>query len=423
MRELARGIHPAALEHGIASALEAVAARSTVPTVVTCDVTERLPQQVELGMYFVACEALTNVAKYAQATAAAVSVARTDRGVVIEIADDGVGGADASGGSGLRGLADRVEALGGHLLVTSPARRGNGRYRGPARVRSAWRDGDAEDAGGLVAVASGQPTSHGPTISAAALMGTREAYAPGVFCWVDLATSDVDGAKAFYENLFGWDYDDRDAGDGQTYTMASRDGHVVAGMMAAADPGPPRWQSYIAVASADDAASKAASAGAQVLMAPVDVGPAGRAALLEDPSGAAVFIWEARERVGAALVNAPGALCWNDLLTRDVTKAAAFYETVFGWDLAPVEGAPGNRHSIRVGTTLNGGIAEVMTPEMPSHWLACFAVDDVPAARAAAEAAGGRSLTDVFELPSGRFAVVTDPQNAAFGIIDGDMDP
>ena len=72
-------------------------------------------------MYFVACEALANVAKYAQANAAAVSVARTDRGVAIEIADDGVGGADANGGSGLRGLADRVEALGGHLLVTSPA--------------------------------------------------------------------------------------------------------------------------------------------------------------------------------------------------------------------------------------------------------------------------------------------------------------
>jgi signal transduction histidine kinase/tetratricopeptide (TPR) repeat protein len=121
LRELARGIHPAVLEHGIASALNSLAARSTVPTAVTCEVTERLPQQVELGIYFVACEALANVAKYAQATAASVSLSRTDRGVAIEIADDGVGGADANGGSGLRGLADRVEALGGHLLVTSPA--------------------------------------------------------------------------------------------------------------------------------------------------------------------------------------------------------------------------------------------------------------------------------------------------------------
>ena len=121
LRELARGIHPAVLEHGIGPALDSLAARSTVPTAVTCELTDAVPRQVELGIYFVACEALANVAKYAQATAASVSLARTDRGVAIEIADDGVGGADASRGSGLRGLADRVEALGGHLLVTSPA--------------------------------------------------------------------------------------------------------------------------------------------------------------------------------------------------------------------------------------------------------------------------------------------------------------
>jgi signal transduction histidine kinase len=121
LRELARGIHPAVLEHGIASALESLAARSTVPTVVTCEVPERLPEQLELAAYFVACEALANVAKYAQATAASVSLSRTDRGVAIEIADDGIGGADATAGTGLRGLVDRVEALGGHLLVTSPA--------------------------------------------------------------------------------------------------------------------------------------------------------------------------------------------------------------------------------------------------------------------------------------------------------------
>jgi signal transduction histidine kinase len=121
LRELARGLHPAVLEHGLASALQSLATRSTVPTAVTCEATERLPQPVALAMYFVACEALTNVAKYAQATAASVSLSRTEHGVAIEIADDGVGGADAGSGSGLRGLADRVEALGGHLLVTSPA--------------------------------------------------------------------------------------------------------------------------------------------------------------------------------------------------------------------------------------------------------------------------------------------------------------
>jgi signal transduction histidine kinase len=121
LRELARGIHPAVLEYGLATALEALAGRSPVPTAVTCDGTGRLPQKIELAAYFVACESLANVAKYAHASAASVHLARTDGAIVVEIADDGVGGADASAGSGLRGLADRVEALGGHLLVTSPA--------------------------------------------------------------------------------------------------------------------------------------------------------------------------------------------------------------------------------------------------------------------------------------------------------------
>ena len=161
-------------------------------------------------------------------------------------------------------------------------------------------------------------------------------------------------------------------------------------------------------------------------MAPMDVGPAGRAALLQDPAGAAVFVWEANERAGAEVVNEPGALCWNDLMTRDVAKATAFYADAFGWELARVEGAPDDRHSIHAGGTLNGGIAgipEAAGPELPSYWLACFAVDDVPASHADAEAAGGRQLTGVLDLPGGRFAVVADPQGAAFGIVDGDMDP
>jgi signal transduction histidine kinase len=120
LRELARGIHPAALEQGLESALESLASRSTVPTAVSYDGPERVPRPVELAAYFVACEALTNMGKYAQATAASVRLSRTARGVAVEIADDGVGGADPARGSGLRGLADRVEALDGHLLVTSP---------------------------------------------------------------------------------------------------------------------------------------------------------------------------------------------------------------------------------------------------------------------------------------------------------------
>jgi len=120
LRELARGIHPASLDHGLEPALASLASRATVPTAVACDGPEHVPKAVELAVYFVACEALANVGKYAHATTASVRLSRTPDGVAVEIADDGVGGATAAVGSGLHGLADRVAALDGRLLVTSP---------------------------------------------------------------------------------------------------------------------------------------------------------------------------------------------------------------------------------------------------------------------------------------------------------------
>ena len=120
LRELAHGIHPAVLGHGLTVALESLAARSTVSTAVSVDLLERLPEVVEVAAYFVASEALANIAKHAQATTVKINVSRGTKGALVEIADDGVGGADDAGGSGLRGLADRVEALGGQLRISSP---------------------------------------------------------------------------------------------------------------------------------------------------------------------------------------------------------------------------------------------------------------------------------------------------------------
>jgi signal transduction histidine kinase len=120
LRELARGLHPAVLEHGLTAALQSLATRSPVPATLAVEVADRLPEPVELAAYFVACEALANVGRYAGATAVTIHVRRTGQVASIEIADDGVGGAAADAGSGLRGLADRVEALGGRLRVVSP---------------------------------------------------------------------------------------------------------------------------------------------------------------------------------------------------------------------------------------------------------------------------------------------------------------
>jgi signal transduction histidine kinase len=120
LRELARGIHPSVLNHGLKAALGSLASRASVPTTVAYEPAARLPEQVELAAYFVASEALANVAKYAEATMASVRVSRRNGVALVEIADDGVGGADQSAGTGLHGLADRVAALDGTLRILSP---------------------------------------------------------------------------------------------------------------------------------------------------------------------------------------------------------------------------------------------------------------------------------------------------------------
>ena len=124
LRELARGIHPAILDTGLEGAVRALVARAPVPVTVRALPDVRLPSGVETAAYFVVAEALTNVAKYARAQEATVSVQREDGYVVVEVRDDGVGGANPSAGSGLRGLSDRVAALDGELELDSPPGRG-----------------------------------------------------------------------------------------------------------------------------------------------------------------------------------------------------------------------------------------------------------------------------------------------------------
>jgi signal transduction histidine kinase len=121
LRDVAQGIHPAVVSgHGLAVALESLAARAPVPVLLTVDVEGRLPERLEVAAFYLVSESLTNIGKHANATSASVTVARTNGQVVVEVIDNGVGGADTERGSGLRGLADRVEALEGRLRVWSP---------------------------------------------------------------------------------------------------------------------------------------------------------------------------------------------------------------------------------------------------------------------------------------------------------------
>jgi len=251
-------------------------------------------------------------------------------------------------------------------------------------------------------------------------MGERESYAPGTFSWVELVTSDADAAKAFYGALFGWDFDDQPAGDA-VYTMVSKDGREVAGLFADQEQ-PPHWNNYITVSSVDGAAEQAASLGATVVAPPFDVMDAGRMAVIEDPSGAFVAVWQAGQHPGARLVNAPGSLAWNDLITRDLEAAKRFYTEWMGWTLEEMPQS-GGYHVIRNGDRSNGGMQPFrpgMPDGVPSHWMPYFATEDLDAALARVPDLGGQVVAPRMDLPGGSFAVFTDPRGAVFAALSSD---
>ena len=174
-------------------------------------------------------------------------------------------------------------------------------------------------------------------------MGDRTNYTPGTFSWTDLTTTDQAAAKEYYSQLFGWEATDNPVGDDMYYSMMKVDGKEVAAISSQPpqqrEAGvPPAWNSYITVESADEAADKAKELGATVHAPAFDVFDVGRMAVIQDPQGAFFEVWEPKAHVGAALVNGPGALCWNELASPDMDASAGFYGELFDWKVEPLEG-------------------------------------------------------------------------------------
>ena len=246
-------------------------------------------------------------------------------------------------------------------------------------------------------------------------------YAQGTPNWVDLQTSDQDAAKAFYSGLFGWTYDDQPMPQGPVYSMAMVGGHPVAAIASqspelAAAGAPPMWNTYLAVDSADEAAGKVEAAGGKVGMAPFDVVDAGRMAFVLDPSGAAVALWQANQHIGATLVNEPGAVTWNELITTD-PGAVKFYADVLGMTTSTMDMGGGPYTVFEAGGRMVGGTTAPQMPGVPNHWHVYFEVADADAAAAKAAELGGTVIVPPFDIPVGRIAVIGDPQGAVFSII------
>jgi uncharacterized protein len=259
-------------------------------------------------------------------------------------------------------------------------------------------------------------------------VGERERYEPGAFCWAGLAASEPVEAKAFYTSLFGWEALDLPGGAAGTFTILRHDAKDVAILYrqtveARAARAPPHWTSFISVEDAEATAARAGElGGAAVFREPFDVLDAGRVAAIRDPTGAMVSLWQPRSRIGATVVNDVGALCWNELATADVGRAKSFFGELLGWEY---ETDPSGYVVIWNRGRINGAIREQTERERhhePS-WLPYFTVEAAERAADAAERLGGRGVVPPVDISIGRFAVVTDPQGAAFAVFEGETDP
>jgi predicted enzyme related to lactoylglutathione lyase len=273
-------------------------------------------------------------------------------------------------------------------------------------------------------------------------MPERDGYIPGVPCWIDTSQPDPEAAVAFYGGLFGWEFEDvmPPESEGRYFMARLRGGNVAAvGSIPEGAPQMAMWNTYVAVESADQAASKVLDAGGQALMEPFDVMDAGRMAVLADPEGAAFCVWQAKRQPGAQIVNEPGSLNFNDLNTRDVEGAKSFYGSVFGWQTLMLEGGfqmwtlPGyGDHLEQRDPGLRGRMGEVGAPagfedsvasinpiadnqpDVPAHWNVTFAVDDADATAGKATELGGKVIVPPFDAPWVRMTVIADPQGAMF---------
>ena len=264
---------------------------------------------------------------------------------------------------------------------------------------------------------------------------TARTYPQGVPCWIDTEQPDVEAAVEFYSGLFGWTFEDvMPPGGPGRYLIAKLDGHDVGGM-ASTQTGAAAWSTYIAVDDADAAVQRLVAAGATMRSAPADAGEGGRSAALSDPEGAEFRIWQARRRLGAQVVNLPGAWNFSDLHTANPGAAIRFYEDAFGWQVddlgfAMMVRRPGygdhleatadpdiraRQSGLVAPPGFEDAIAWIATtaPDEPPHWHVSFTVADRDRTVVEAKRLGAEVLSQN-ETKWTRTALVRDPQGAEF---------
>jgi predicted enzyme related to lactoylglutathione lyase len=254
---------------------------------------------------------------------------------------------------------------------------------------------------------------------------TAEAHKP---VWTDLSTSDPAAARDYYAKLFGWKVEVNPDPQYGGYALAKISGKDVAGIgPTQMDQQPSAWTVYIGTPDAAETAKKMESAGGKIIAPVMEVGDQGHMAIVQDPSGAFLGLWQAKSMVGAQGAGA-NTMGWAELNSRGFEKASSFYKKVFGWGekKSDMGEGMGQYTEFQVsGDSIAGGMEmNPMVPaEVPSYWMVYFNVENVDAAFKSATEHGGKEMLAPQDMPGGRFAIVSDPQGAAFGLLKMDERP
>ena len=253
-------------------------------------------------------------------------------------------------------------------------------------------------------------------------MSGTERFPVGAPCWVDLWTSDVDGSRIFYAQLFGWEAMEPSEEFGG-YFMFHRDGQPIAGGMGDMGPTMPAndaWKIYLSTDDISGVAAALEATGASTLAPPMTVADLGQNMVFVDPTGANLGAWQPETFPGFAAMNEPGSPGWFELFTRDFTGALEFYRRVFHWK-TEIEGDTDEfRYATLRDPESDEQLAGVMDasaflPEgVPAHWSVYWQVDDVDAAAGRVKVLGGTLVDGPTDTPYGRLATATDPAGAMF---------
>ena len=253
-------------------------------------------------------------------------------------------------------------------------------------------------------------------------MSERDGYQHGVPCWVDTWQPDADAAAAFYAGIFGWEVrSGSPAGTETRYDLCTVQGSDVAAIGSPLPEGAaPAWTTYVWVDDADAAAANAADAGGSLVTAPFASLDGGWMAIVTDPAGALLGLWQPGAHRGAQRVNEPSAYAMSLLHTPDTAAAAAFYADLFGWTTEEFGPATMFRLPGFVGgeptQPVPRDVVAVMAPGEPARWAVDFWIADADAAAATAERSGGRVLEPPADAGPFRRAVLSDPEGAVFSV-------